>query len=155
MARHGSGYAVGYGKPPQHTRFRKGRSGNPGGRPRRAIDLAKLIDEALDRPAGTERQPRMTQREAIVARLVERAAEGDLRATHLLFGVVERGEGQAEEEPDPDEVKGARERLVDAFDRLAAEAEAEAAKGRQEELMIYDEALWRQPAGVSGIKEPL
>src|SRR6202043_802995 len=25
---------VGYGKPPMHTRFRKGQSGNPGGRPR-------------------------------------------------------------------------------------------------------------------------
>src|SRR5260221_7205887 len=27
-------YKVGYGKPPSHTRFRKGVSGNPGGRPR-------------------------------------------------------------------------------------------------------------------------
>ena len=27
-------YQVGYGKPPVHTRFRKGQSGNPGGRPR-------------------------------------------------------------------------------------------------------------------------
>src|SRR5438445_5783604 len=26
---------VGYGKPPRHTQFRKGQSGNPGGRPRR------------------------------------------------------------------------------------------------------------------------
>jgi hypothetical protein len=29
-------YAVGYGKPPVHTRFRKGVSGNPGGRPPKA-----------------------------------------------------------------------------------------------------------------------
>ena len=28
-------YHVGYGKPPPHTRFRKGESGNPSGRPRR------------------------------------------------------------------------------------------------------------------------
>ncbi len=28
-------YDVGYGKPPRHTQFRKGQSGNPGGRPRR------------------------------------------------------------------------------------------------------------------------
>ncbi len=27
-------YEVGYGKPPPHWRFRKGQSGNPGGRPR-------------------------------------------------------------------------------------------------------------------------
>jgi hypothetical protein len=30
----GGDYEVGYGKPPQRTRFRKGQSGNPGGRPR-------------------------------------------------------------------------------------------------------------------------
>jgi Family of unknown function (DUF5681) len=28
-------YEIGYGKPPRHTQFRQGRSGNPGGRPRR------------------------------------------------------------------------------------------------------------------------
>ncbi len=38
-------YEVGYGRPPSHTRFRKGASGNSGGRPRgmtarRAIELA-------------------------------------------------------------------------------------------------------------------
>ena len=27
-------YAVGYGKPPQHSRFKPGRSGNPKGRPK-------------------------------------------------------------------------------------------------------------------------
>ena len=31
----GAAYDVGYGKPPVHTRFRKGQSGNPSGRPRR------------------------------------------------------------------------------------------------------------------------
>jgi hypothetical protein len=30
----GKKYAVGYGKPPAHSRFRKGVSGNRGGRPR-------------------------------------------------------------------------------------------------------------------------
>ena len=40
------GYAVGYGKPPVHTRFAKGRSGNPGGRPR-GKNLTTLLQEAL------------------------------------------------------------------------------------------------------------
>jgi hypothetical protein len=37
-------YVVGYGKPPLHTRFRRGQSGNPGGRPRRAAsERAKAL----------------------------------------------------------------------------------------------------------------
>ncbi len=33
MADRDSDYKVGPGKPPLHTRFKKGQSGNPGGRP--------------------------------------------------------------------------------------------------------------------------
>jgi hypothetical protein len=32
-------YEVGYKKPPRHTQFKKGRSGNKGGRPKRNLDL--------------------------------------------------------------------------------------------------------------------
>src|SRR3954464_9043488 len=82
-----SGYSVGYGKPPLHTRFRKGHSGNPSGRPRRKTDLASLLTRALDRPAEAEAEGpnAATQREAIVAALVGKSASGDLGATKLLF----------------------------------------------------------------------
>jgi len=45
-------YDVGYGKPPAHTRFRKGQSGNPGGRPRRTAEeraKAMILKEAYRR----------------------------------------------------------------------------------------------------------
>lgn len=82
------GYAVGYGKPPLHTRFRKGQSGNPAGRPRRRTDLASLLTSALDRPAESEERNGGTQREAIIAALVEKSAAGDLRATKLVLDLM-------------------------------------------------------------------
>ena len=41
-------YAVSYGKPPRHTRFEKGRSGNPKGRASGAKNLSTLFIEALN-----------------------------------------------------------------------------------------------------------
>ena len=40
-------YGVGYGKPPLHTRFRKGQSGNPKGRGKGTRNLATIFMEAM------------------------------------------------------------------------------------------------------------
>lgn len=41
------GYSVGYGKPPKHTRFVKGQSGNPRGRPRKPKPQPPRLSDAL------------------------------------------------------------------------------------------------------------
>ena len=40
-------YEVGYKRPPSHTRFEKGRSGNPRGRPKGTLNLATDLAEEL------------------------------------------------------------------------------------------------------------
>jgi hypothetical protein len=44
------GFEAGYGKPPRHTRFKKGQSGNPRGRPKGSKNLTTLLTEALNEP---------------------------------------------------------------------------------------------------------
>src|SRR5437868_3953628 len=92
-------YAVGYGKPPRHTRFRKGQSGNPRGRPKEAKNLATLLKEALNEPvvvAENGRRRKITMRQAIIKQLVKRSASADLRSMKILLDMVRDLEGQAE-----------------------------------------------------------
>jgi hypothetical protein len=84
----GEGYEVGYGKPPRHTRFEKGRSGNPAGRPPGSKNFRTLISAALDEKVqivenGRRRQ--ISKREVIAQQLVNKSAGADLRATKILF----------------------------------------------------------------------
>ena len=85
-------YPVGYGKPPEHTRFKKGHTGNPQGRPRRAKNLATLLGAALDgKVTVTEhgRRRRITKREAMIAQLVNRSAQADLKAMAIVLGMLQ------------------------------------------------------------------
>src|ERR1039458_7972946 len=42
-------YAVGYGKPPRHTQFKPGQSGNATGRPKKAKTLDDVLYEEFNR----------------------------------------------------------------------------------------------------------
>lgn len=84
----GRDYAVGYGRPPQHTRFRPGQSGNPGGRPKGARNLLTELDEALAEKVvvveGGKRR-RMSKSKLIAKTLANKAAGSDLRAARHIF----------------------------------------------------------------------
>jgi hypothetical protein len=81
-------YEVGYGKPPHDTRFRKGQSGNPKGRPKGSSNLASLLRRVMhEKIVITENGQRrtITKLEAVFKQLVNKAALGDPRAIHELL----------------------------------------------------------------------
>src|SRR3954466_6434232 len=83
-------YEVGYGKPPLHTRFQKGRSGNPKGRPRGKKNMSTLLSAALDAwiiVVENGRRKKITKREAIVTQLVNKSASADLKATQIVLAM--------------------------------------------------------------------
>jgi Family of unknown function (DUF5681) len=92
-------YEVGYGKPPKQTRFRKGQSGNPKGRPRGAKNMATLFTKALkERVIVSEngRRRSISKQEALVKHLVNKALSGDRRLLQLLLDEVHVIEARAE-----------------------------------------------------------
>ena len=94
-------YEVGYGKPPRHTRFKKGRSGNPRGRPNGSKNLSTLLSETLSEPvivAENGGQRKISKRRAIIKQLVNQSAKGDWRAVKLLLDMLHETEGGSEPE---------------------------------------------------------
>ena len=89
--------AVGYRRPPSHTRFRPGHSGNPTGRPKRKPTFrAALLEELAATMPGKEPQRGGSKLQALVKTLVDTAIAGDARAQSLLVGALARM-GDAEE----------------------------------------------------------
>jgi len=99
------GYKVGYGRPPLHTRFRPGQSGNADGRPKGARNLASVLEQELNAPVTINengQRKTVTKLEAAIKQLVKMGLSGDLRALQqllALYRMVQPIEG--EEAPEP------------------------------------------------------
>lgn len=82
---------VGFGKPPKHTRFRKGRSGNPRGRPKGRLNLATLLERVLQEEVVIKENGlcrTVSKFELALQKLVDLAAKGDVAALRLLTSLV-------------------------------------------------------------------
>jgi hypothetical protein len=80
-------YEIGYGKPPERTRFKKGQSGNPKGRPRGAKGMNTIVRDLLTRKVAVrtpEGPKKMSRIEALFHKLIEKGFAGDTRAIELV-----------------------------------------------------------------------
>ena len=87
------GYEIGYGKPPKQTRFRKGQSGNPKGRPRGTKNLiTDLSEELREQLYVTEngKRRRVSKQRAMLKSITAKAIGGDIQATNTILRVLER-----------------------------------------------------------------
>ena len=87
-------YTVGYGKPPAHSQFAKGKSGNPKGRPQgsknKPVELQggafrDLFLREADRPLPGQQSGRVTMVEAVVRRTFADAIRGKAGAQKLIL----------------------------------------------------------------------
>ena len=84
---------VGYKTPPKASRFKKGRSGNPSGRPRKVPGIPELLTTVAKQKVltnGKNGPKYMTKLEASLTQLVNKAASGDLKAEQLLLEMMNR-----------------------------------------------------------------
>jgi hypothetical protein len=119
---------VGYGRPPIHTRFKKGASGNPTGRLKGVKNLKTDLQEELAELISVrhgKREHQVTKQRLIIKGLVASAMSGDTKAAAAVFALCERvlevGDGDdAQNELSPEE----KEVIVRAVERQLKNREA-------------------------------
>ena len=110
---------VGYMNPPEHTRYKKGKSGNPRGRPRKREDLNTVLQRVLNRKVRVkDNDQKLPIQDALIWKLRELALQGDKQALALQRRIIDEADiGQPREEI----VREWRERIAKALERMGVE----------------------------------
>ncbi len=112
----GGAYDVGYSKPPEHTQWPKGTSGNSKGKKKGSKALKTIVEEEANGKIVVKENglsTEITKLEAIVKQLGARAIKGNDKATSIILDLV-------------------KEYLTDALEK-------ETASLTEEELKILDD----------------
>lgn len=84
-------FDVGYGKPPKHTQFKPGKSGNPKGRAAGTKNLKTELSEELSekmliKEGGNPKK--VSKQRAMLKALIAKAVHGDTKASQVLLSMI-------------------------------------------------------------------
>lgn len=91
--RGGDDYEVGYANPPRYSRWPKGKSGNPSGRPKHSKAMERQFKEALAEKVTIttgNRTRKVTKLQASFMQLATKAAGGDVRAIREVVALGDK-----------------------------------------------------------------
>lgn len=138
-------YEVGYGRPPGHTRFKKGQSGNPSGRPKGRVKVTN-IDLVLDEVASVAiavndngRHRKISKLKALITSEFNKALKGNPSSVKSIVSLLSKRSARAE--PDNFEPESTAEEARKDFDDFlngiaARSSKAAEAPKRQDERKI-------------------
>ena len=130
-------YEVGYKKPPEDSRFKKGESGNPSGRPKGIknlkTDLVEELQEKIPVREG-DRSVEISKQRLIVKTLVTKTLRGDARITNTLVNLISR--------------------LLD-LDGTVAETDQSLSADEQEVLAVLEARLLRKAKTTTSTRDDL
>ncbi len=125
-------YDVGYGKPPKHSQFKPGKSGNPKGRPKGSKNLTTELAEELAaripiKEAGKTKK--VTKQRAVLMTLIAKALNGDTKSIGLVIGQMEKFAATEQINSSPTGSMSDHDAaIIEAF---TAQLKAEILKGKQ------------------------
>jgi hypothetical protein len=119
---------IGYKKPPVHSRWKKGQSGNLKGRKKgkvRLVDMDDVFDEVLAALVAVNengRPQKMSKLRAFATQVVNKGIKGDGKAAGLLMSHLARRAARKDGDPGIDEMpqQQSRQEFDALFDQMAA-----------------------------------
>src|SRR5712675_903798 len=146
------GFTVGYKKPPQHSRFQPGRSGNPRGKQKGVRNLGSDVKRTLEVPVRLNEQGRarrVSTQEAALLRLREKALKGDARSLDQLLELAKIFNNGAAVESVGDEALAAEDQaILDAYaEEVRSRPPSAIADGRSHPRASCEDRFRRARAG--------
>lgn len=109
---------VGYKRPPVHTRFQKGYSGNPKGRPKGTKNFkTDLLEELSELVLITEggKDTRISKQRAILKRTAQKALTGDTRSIGMLVSWIIQFLDETSESSESDVLRPDDKAILDQY----------------------------------------